>query len=64
MRLLSYSLYNSSYNLKRTEEIAVFDDNKKAATILRVTEGHYSLEKIAKDLSDVFTSNSFELSTK
>ena len=62
--LLSCSLYNSWFNLKRTGEISVFDDNKKAATVLRLTEAHYSLEKITKDLSDVFTSNGFELSTE
>ena len=64
VRLLSCSLYNSWYNLKRTGEIAVFVDDKKAATILKLTEGHYSLEKIAKDFSEVFTSNGFELSTE
>ena len=42
----------------------MFDDNKKAATVLRLTEAHYSNEKITKDLSDVFTSNGFELSTE
>ena len=42
----------------------MFDDGKKAATIIKLTPGHYSLETIAKDLSDVFTSNSFELSTE
>ena len=42
----------------------MFDDNKEAFTILRLTEGHYSLETIAKDLSNVFTSNGFELLTE
>ena len=64
IRLLSGSLCNSWYNLKRTGEIAVFDDDKKAYTIIKLTPGHYSLETIAKDLSDVFTSRGFELSTE
>ena len=40
IRLLSFSLYNSWYNLKRTGEIAVFDDDKKALTIIELTPGH------------------------
>ena len=64
IKLLSGSLCNSWYNLKRTGEIAVFDDDKKASTIIKLTPGHYSLETIAKDLSDVFTSRGFELSTE
>ena len=59
IRLLSCSLYNSWFNLKRTGEIAVFDDDKKAATIIKLTRCHYSLETIAKDVSNVFTSNGF-----
>ena len=64
IRLLSSSLYNSWFNLRQTGDISVFDDNKEAFTILRLTEGHYSLETIAKDLSNVFTSNGFELLTE
>ena len=45
--------------MKRTGEIAVFDDNGDAATIIKLTKGHYSIETIAKDLSNVFTSNGF-----
>ena len=39
-RLLSCSLYNSWFNLKRTGEIAVFDDDGNAATIIKLTPGH------------------------
>ena len=49
VRLLSCSLYNSWHNLKRTGEIAVFDDDKKASSIIKLTPGHYSLETIVKD---------------
>ena len=64
VRLLSCSLYNSWHNLKRTGEIAVFNADETAATIIKLTPGHYSLETIAKYLSDAFTSRSFELSTE
>ena len=57
IRLLSCSLYNSWFNFKRTGEIAVFDDEGNAATIVNI----YA----AKDLSSYgFTSYGFELATE
>ena len=51
IRLLSCSLYNSWYNLKKEGEIALFDDNTdNAATIIKILPGHYTLESIAKEL--------------
>ena len=42
----------------------MFNDDKTVATVIRLTEGHYSLETIANDLSNAFTSKGFELSTE
>ena len=42
----------------------MFDDDGKAANIIELTVGHYSLETIAKDLSNAFTSKGFELLTE
>ena len=42
----------------------MFDDDGKATTIIKLTPGHYSLETIAKDLSNAFTSKGFELLTE
>ena len=51
IRLLSCSLYNSWYNLKKEGEIALFDDNtENAATIIKILQGHYTLESLAKEL--------------
>ena len=61
VRLLSCSLYNSGHNLKRN---GLFNADDTAATSIKLTPGHYSLATIAKDLSDAFTSGSFELSTE
>ena len=42
----------------------MFDDNGKAAAIIKLTPGHYNLETIAKYLSNAFTSYGFELPTE
>ena len=61
---MSCSLYNSWHNLKGNGEVAVFNDDQTAATIIKLTPGHYSLETIAKNLSDAFTRSGFKLSTE
>jgi len=51
IRLLSCSLYNSWYNLKKEGEIALFDDNTdNVAKIIKILPGHYTLESLAKVL--------------
>ena len=42
----------------------MFNDDKTVATVIRSPEGHCSLETIAKDLSNAFTSKGFELLTE
>ena len=64
IRLLSCSLYNSWYNLKRTGEIALFDDHEDAAAIIRSTPGHCNLESISKELSNMLAKYGVELSTE
>ena len=50
IRLLSCSLYNSWYNLKKEGEIALFDDDTdNAATIIKILPGHYTLRALQKN---------------
>ena len=53
--LLSFSLYNKWFNLKRTREISVFNA-QGTATVKRVSEGNYSLKRLGQALQDALKS--------
>ena len=56
IRLLSCSLYNSWYNLKKEGEIIIFPDGKKdkdKANIVKFTPGYYTIEELEKELKSL-----------
>ena len=66
MKLISCSLYNSWYTLKR-EGSAVLGDEKKdvSVSVGRIPAGHYDLESIAKEIKGLFERyRYFDLDTK
>ena len=50
IRLLSASLYNSWYNLKKRTEIAVTKTASKDSTIVTIELGHYTPESLVRNL--------------
>ena len=65
MKLISCSLYNSWYTLKR-EGSAVLGDEKRdpSVSVGRITAGHYDLESMAKGIKNIFQRYSYVLATK
>lgn len=52
---MSFSPYNTWFNLKRSREISVFNA-QGTATVKRISEGNYSLKSLGQDLQDAFKS--------
>jgi len=56
MKLISCSLFNSWYNLKREGSATLGDKGKdKAVSISKIVPGHYSLERMAKEIGGMFS---------
>ena len=50
MKLISCSLYNSWYNLKREVSATLGDKDKDSAlSVSKLLPGHYSLDRLAKE---------------
>ena len=55
MKLISCSLYNSWYNLTREGSATLGDKDKdRALSVSKLLTGHYSLERLAKELDGLF----------
>jgi len=55
MKLISCSLYNSWDTLKREGSATLGDKDKdKAVSVGKIKPGHYSLERLAKEIDDLF----------
>ena len=55
MKLISCSLYNSWYNLTREGWATLGDKDKdKAVSVGKIVPGHYSLERMAKEIEGLF----------
>ena len=65
MKLISCSLYNSWDNLKREGSATLGDDKGKDTTLPvdQLLPGHYSLEKIAQEIANLFAKYSYKLET-
>jgi len=54
-KLISCSLYNSWYNLTREGSATLGDKDKdKAVSVRKIVPGHYSLERMAKEIEGLF----------
>ena len=65
MKLISCSLYNSWYTLKR-EGSAVLGDAKKDASVSvgRLNPGHYNLKRMAEEMKNIFKIYNYNLDTE
>jgi len=55
MKLISCSLYNSWYNLTREGSATLGDKDKdRAVSVGKIVPGHYSLERMAKEIEGLF----------
>ena len=52
IRLMSYSHYNSWYNLKRRGKVSIFD-RQNNASVKMISSGKYTLESLAKALGKI-----------
>ena len=64
IRLLSASIYNSWYSLKHRADISLLDPASKKSTVRGFPLGHYTLDKMAKEIQDVFTAQKVDLLTE
>ena len=64
MKLISCSLFNSWYNLKREGSATLGDKDKgKAVSISKIVPGHYSLERMAKEIEGMFSKYNYKIET-
>ena len=64
IRLISCSLYNSWHNLKRDSAISLFNDKQKELKKMMLTQGHYTLKTLAKEIENVFSGLGLHLQTE
>ena len=64
IRLLSALIYNSWYNLKHKADISYFNVTSNKTTTRSFLPGHYTLDKMAKKIQDVFTAQMVNLQTE
>ena len=62
IRLLSCSLYNSWYNLKKDEKNIFIEEHEKPVDV-PFSAGHYTLERLASELNTKFAKHRIELPT-
>jgi len=65
MKLISCSLYNSWDTLKREGSATLGDKNKDIAlSVGKLLPGHYSLERIAREIDNLFAKYNYKLETE
>ena len=65
MKLISCSLYNCWDNLKREGSATLGDKNKDVAlSVGKMLPGHYSLERISKEIDNLFAKYKYKLVTE
>ena len=65
IRLLSASIYNSWNNLKNKADISLLDPaSKKKTTVRSLPPGHYTFDKMAKEIQNVFAAQKVDLQTE
>ena len=64
IRLLSTSLYNSWNNLKQNASIVYLDLTSNKTATRTLLPGHYSLDRIAKEIQDAFAAQKVDLLTE
>ena len=62
IRLLSCSLYNSWFNLKKNGANTLFDEHKKPFEVTFL-QGHYTLDALASEIKHSFSKNKVPLLT-
>ena len=64
MKLISCSLFNSWDTLKKEGSATLGDKDKdKALSVSKLLPGHYSLERIAKEIDGLFGKYNYKLET-
>jgi len=64
VKLISYSLYNSWDTLKKEGLATLGDKNKDIAlSVGKLLPGHYSLERIAREIDNLFAKYNYKLET-
>jgi len=64
MKLISCNLYNSWDNLKREGSASLGDKSKDIAlSVGKLLSGHYSLERIAREIGNLFAKYNYKLET-
>ena len=64
IRLLSASLYNSWYNLKQNASMVYLDLTTNKPFTRTLIKGHYTLERLAKEIQGAFTAQTLDLKTE
>ena len=65
IRLISCSLYNSWDNLKSNSALSLFNDKQKEQKKkMMLSEGHYTLKTLAKQIENVFSGIGLHLQTQ
>jgi len=64
VKLISYSLYNSWDTLRKEGSATLGDKNKDIAlSVGKLLPGHYSLERIAREIDNLFAKYNYKLET-
>ena len=64
MRLISCSLYNSWYTLKKESIAILFDKTNDTQKISKIAPGHYNLENLKKLIDGLFGAHYNKLETQ
>ena len=60
IKLISCSLYNSWYNLKKEGSVSLGDiDTPKGVSVVKIPPGHYTFESLAEKMDGMFTEHGY-----
>jgi len=61
IKLISCSLYNSWYNLKKEGSVSLGDiETPKGVSVVKIPPGHYTLERLAEKMDGMFTKHGYD----